>query len=351
MRRETTAGTEWDSSYFAYGADNALTRRQVFTPPAAFVDTYFYYGQNGALATMWDSPIYGIGSCVEIYVPGTPDKTYTLVMDHCGTGHVLLDETGAETGRRYYDAFGVLLGETGSWPVDLGYQSNWLTIKIGNKWWGLSAARLYDFATGRFVQRDVLPDLLKLLTPGKRNASGIYSNTSFAAQIATTNSIAGRDHTTYAEWFLNRYCAWSSEPVGEIDVAGLGAWQLVEGIAGLVLIFIAVGGIVYLTWPKPVTPPPPPPPPVPGAVLPPNSTPGPGPGDVVDYGGGKPKGSLFWCKIGHCDRPTGILRDKWVSMGITAAVTPQSCRDFKKRLADGDAQALNDWQMGEDVEP
>ena len=100
------------------------------------------------------SPIYGIGSCVEVFVPGSPDKTYTLVMDHRGTAYVLLDESGAEVGRRFYDAFGVLLGQTGSWPLDLGYQANWLTVHIGAKWWALSAARLYDFATGRFTQRD-----------------------------------------------------------------------------------------------------------------------------------------------------------------------------------------------------
>jgi len=47
------------------------------------------------------SSIYGIGSCVEIYVPGTPNKTYTLIMDHRGTAHVLLDESSAETGRRH----------------------------------------------------------------------------------------------------------------------------------------------------------------------------------------------------------------------------------------------------------
>ena len=39
-----------------------------------------------------------------------------------------------------------------------GYQCNWLTLKIGAKWWGLSPSRLYDFATGRFTQRDPLPE-------------------------------------------------------------------------------------------------------------------------------------------------------------------------------------------------
>ncbi len=99
------------------------------------------------------SSIYGIGSCVEIYQQASEHK-YTLVMDHRGTAYVLLDETGTEIGRRWYDAFGVLLGSAGSWPVDLGYQTNWLSFNIGGKWWGLSLARVYDFAIGRFTQRD-----------------------------------------------------------------------------------------------------------------------------------------------------------------------------------------------------
>jgi RHS repeat-associated protein len=85
-----------------------------------------------------------------------PDKRYTLVMDHRGTAYAILDEAGAEIGRRQYDTFGVILTQTGTWPTDLAYQTNWQTIQIGNKWWGLSAARMYDFDTGRFSQRDPL---------------------------------------------------------------------------------------------------------------------------------------------------------------------------------------------------
>ncbi len=88
------------------------------------------------------SSIYGIGSCVEIYQQASEHK-YTLVMDHRGTAYVLLDETGTEIGRRWYDAFGVLLGSTGSWPVDLGYQTNWLSFNIGGMDIGLSKYRIY----------------------------------------------------------------------------------------------------------------------------------------------------------------------------------------------------------------
>lgn len=62
MRRETTAGTEWDSSYFAYAADNSMTKRLAFTPPSTSISTYFYYDPNGALVRQWDY--------------GTADATY-----------------------------------------------------------------------------------------------------------------------------------------------------------------------------------------------------------------------------------------------------------------------------------
>ncbi len=101
------------------------------------------------------SSIYGIGSCVEIYQQASEHK-YTLVMDHRGTAYVLLDETGTEVGRRWYDAFGVLLGSTGSWPVDLGYQTNWLSFNIGGMDVGLSKYRIYVPGLGRFSQRDPL---------------------------------------------------------------------------------------------------------------------------------------------------------------------------------------------------
>ena len=78
------------------------------------------------------------------------------IMDHRGTAYMVLDSTGAVVSTRQYDAFGVLISETpaSSWPTDLAYQSNWQTIKVGTKWWGLSPSRLYDFDTGRFTQRD-----------------------------------------------------------------------------------------------------------------------------------------------------------------------------------------------------
>jgi len=101
------------------------------------------------------SPVYGIGNCVEVKF--TSGETYTLVMDHRGSVNEILDESGDQVGYRHYNAFGEIFMSGGDWPVNFGYQSNWFTLQIGQKFWGLSAARLYDPATGRFTQRDSAP--------------------------------------------------------------------------------------------------------------------------------------------------------------------------------------------------
>ncbi len=168
-------------THFNYGPNQLITG---ITPPVGDAWTCDYDGQLNRYKTtlggtdyyhLWDglnrletrdsdgnpvarysyayAPIYGIGSCVEIWLAST-DSTYTLAFDHRGTGRVLFDHSGNEVGWRLYNAFGELIQQTGDWPVDLGYQTNWQTVKIGQKWWGLSAARVYDFATGRFISRD-----------------------------------------------------------------------------------------------------------------------------------------------------------------------------------------------------
>ncbi|MBI3828846.1 MAG: hypothetical protein HY291_04975, partial [Planctomycetes bacterium] len=40
-------------------------------------------------------------------------------------------------------------------------QSNWLTLQIGGRWYGISKYRIYDFELGIFLQRDFLPLLNK----------------------------------------------------------------------------------------------------------------------------------------------------------------------------------------------
>lgn len=261
MRREFSAGSEWDSSYFSYAVDNSLTKRRTQTPPSTLVDTYYFYDANGSITSfveggsatyftydtntliggiqppssdgspwafsyderlqrtkidksggnfsmpIWDglnvlddrdgggsllgrysygdSPIAGIGNCVELYTPST-SLTNTLAMDHRGTVHAIVDQNGGEVGRRYYDAFGVILGSSGTWPTFFGYQSNWMTVQIGTKWWALSKARLYNFETGIFLTRDPANPTAKLISERRENTWGIYAGTAFVFSIIAT---------------------------------------------------------------------------------------------------------------------------------------------------------------------
>lgn len=124
---------------------------------------------GGLLAryTYGTSRVPGIASNIEIFVPGIPDNTYYLLMDSRGTVHKLYNQSETEVGTRYYDAFGRILGETGSWPIDMAYQANWLTVQVGAKWYGLSRFRLYDSDSGRFLSRDFLPSMNKYVAFGQ----------------------------------------------------------------------------------------------------------------------------------------------------------------------------------------
>ncbi|MCK6475083.1 MAG: hypothetical protein L6R28_25455, partial [Planctomycetes bacterium] len=63
-------------------------------------------------------------------------------------------------------------------PENLIYQANWLTLNIGSRSYGLSKYRIYDPELGIFLSRDFLP-------------------------------------------YLNKYRAWSNNPVGQVDKDGL----------------------------------------------------------------------------------------------------------------------------------
>lgn len=129
------------ASYFQWLGENALEERDA---TGALIARYCY----------GTSSVAGIGSAIEVFVPGSPDVTYLLAMDHRGTVHKLVEQDGTLVGTRHYNGFGVLLGESGSWPIDLAYQANWLTIQIGSRYYGLSKYRLYDPEVGRFLSRD-----------------------------------------------------------------------------------------------------------------------------------------------------------------------------------------------------
>jgi len=180
-------GQPWEFYYDGrlnrYKIDRAGTIRYLLWDGLNCMEERNNDGSLYARYTYGYTRIYGIGSCVEIYKPGAPDKTYTLLMDHRGTGYTLLDETSAEVGRRYYDAFGVILGQTGTWPTDLAYQTNWQTVQIGNQWWGLSASRMYNNGVGVFSQKDPLHVNSSLTIAAIGNVWGIYDSTVVGAGL------------------------------------------------------------------------------------------------------------------------------------------------------------------------
>ncbi len=282
-RREFDEGVEWDSTYYAYDASNALIRKQVMP---ANVTTYYYYDANGSRARQveggattyfeygpqrlitkiippladgnpwqfdydansnrykmdkggtvsffqWDgpklleeraedetllvrythgySPIPNVGTALECYLPSI-GESYFLAMDHHGTVNVILDQDGAEVGRRYYDDFGIILGQTGSWPIDLGYQTPWLMVKVGNKWWCLSKYRLYDPDTGTYTSRDPLPLLKKIAQNASGNALGSYT------RLLDLRAYAVEDPK---KWAGNLYEYARSNPTNLTDAEGL----------------------------------------------------------------------------------------------------------------------------------
>ena len=135
------------------------------------------------------TPIAGIGSVVEAQrVIGGATYYQYPVMDHRGTVYAVTDASQNTLLSYTLDAFGRQLSAIGGSqpdaPNDLIYQSNWLTVKIGGKWWGLSPSRLYEFETGRFTQRDPLPSLIKVVTAAEGNALGLSDGVLFAREIS-----------------------------------------------------------------------------------------------------------------------------------------------------------------------
>ena len=187
------SGSPWNFYY-----DSRLNRYRI---DRGGTDSYYLWdGLNlleertsgGALVARYTygySRINSIGNICEIFKPGTPDKTYTLALDHRGTANVLLDESQTEIGRRLYDAFGRIISETGTWPVDVGYSSNWLWVKIGDKWYGLSKYRLYDPETGTFLSRDFLNYLNKYRAFGNNPVGQVDRDGLFSIDPATIDSL------------------------------------------------------------------------------------------------------------------------------------------------------------------
>jgi hypothetical protein len=117
-----------------------------------------------------------------------------LHADQRGTVHAVTDRSQRILLSYVQDAYGRTLAGVGgsgpSVPNDLIYQTNWLTFDLGGTRYAVAPARIVVLAAGVFTSRDILPG-------------------------------------------LNKYRAWSSNPVQQVDVAGLqdvdsgrGRWEL-----------------------------------------------------------------------------------------------------------------------------
>jgi hypothetical protein len=145
------------------------------------------------------------------------------------------------------DAFGrqisPIAGANPTVPNDLQFQSNWLTVQIGTAWYMLSPSRVYDPTLGRFLQRDPLPDLIKVEISSNGNAGGIYVSTIFQSLIlrrVIMQIIFGRG---ISDEQLNRYIFGNSNPISGTDATGMwfGLDDLIASVAGAALGLIGQG--------------------------------------------------------------------------------------------------------------
>lgn len=204
-------GTGDDVVYYEYGPQQLVTR---IIPTSEAPTQFFYDGRlnrylinqagtptyylwdglnqleernaDGALKARYthgNYRQYGIGSVVEVErVANSTTYFQYLHMDHRGTAYAVTDASQSTQLSYVQDAFGTQLAATGganpNVPNNLIYQSNWLTLQVGGRNYGVSRYRLYDPDLGTFLSRDFLP-------------------------------------------FLNKYRAWSNNPTGQVDRDGL----------------------------------------------------------------------------------------------------------------------------------
>jgi RHS repeat-associated protein len=156
-------------NYFYY---DAMLRRYAIEESTGL--SYFTWDQNGMnLLTERDTagsvtaeyghgytPIDGIGSMAAARkdVSGATYYQYP-VYDHRGTVMRLVDGTGTVTASYEYDAWGTQLEDSDTAVENrFRYQSDWIEPKDSDGKLYLSFRRLYDIASGRFLQRDPVGD-------------------------------------------------------------------------------------------------------------------------------------------------------------------------------------------------
>ena len=161
-------------------------------------------------------------------------------MDHRGTVVAITDANANIQTSYTQDAFGRQLASVGgadpAVPNILGYQTNWTVLQIGGKWYGISKYRIYDFELGVFISWDLLR-------------------------------------------FINRYRAFSNNPVNQVDRDGL---EDSEPNQHLFWYVIKDSETIF-----PTPPPPPARPPTPPGTRPPYALENPG----VPFVPGQPVGS------------------------------------------------------------
>ena len=181
------------ATYFAYNTAGLVARMRWADASA----TYFFYDGNlqryamvvAGTATyfLWDgpnllqelnadgtvkeehtnarTPIAGIGQLVETNRPGQTQQKIYPIMDPRGSITKYIQTDGATVfASREYDAFGNLIpnSPTGTWPGRFGFQGQaWQEIfsANGSQRILLSPRRVYDPATGRFLQNEWIPQL------------------------------------------------------------------------------------------------------------------------------------------------------------------------------------------------
>ncbi len=230
-----------DTTYFTYAPNGMISS---ITPPSGSADAWTcdydarlnrYMQKNGtadATYFVWEglkpleqrkvsddsvtarnlhgiSPVPDIGTLVEIQndLNGTP-VSYAPLMDHRGSVYALLNASGNSVALRIYNAFGVILYQPGNWgtagnPILAGYQTNWQTVNIGGKNYGITpAGRVCDFETGRFLSRDLSQLVIKTVA-GSSSALGLYAATKLAR--ATLGIVRKANDLTGCLMFLNAY--------------------------------------------------------------------------------------------------------------------------------------------------
>jgi len=163
-RIEPASGSPWyfryDGQLNRYAIDKGGTVAYYLWDGLKLLQEWDANGTWGVRYTQAYSRNPDIGSIAEVERHPAAGVSYFqyLHMDHRGTVAKVTD-AGQNTQIEYtMDAFGRELaapsGADPAVPNDFIYQTNWMTVTIGGKRYGLSKYRLYDFETGAFLSRD-----------------------------------------------------------------------------------------------------------------------------------------------------------------------------------------------------